>query len=652
MAGIIFSSWRGEVVNNRRKGSKKAAKPARLKLPDEFKPGVPIQAFMGWAGFAIRDPKASIIDMCRAYMEAVQALSCGKCFPCRVGTKVIAETLDRITNGKGKMKDIDQMDALGRSILEGSKCQIGQTGPVPLLAALGHYRGEFESVIKNKKKVPRGEYKIKLTAPCMNVCPAHLDIPTYIERIAEGNFLESLRVIRERTCLPGTLGRVCIRPCESSCRRLNVDESLDIRHLKRFVADYELDKKKTPLAPIPGAHKDQRVAIVGAGPAGLSCAYYLALKGYPVTIFEQGDEPGGMAAVGIPDYRLPRSILRREAESVTPLGVEIRYNTEVREDVTFSALKKEYDAIFIGVGAQGSTPMGVDGESAGYNGFIPGVQYLYSINKGKDPYPEGKRVVVVGGGNVAIDCVRSSFRVGKKDVNLVYRRTRMEMPADAAEIHDAEEEEVRFEYLCNPVKIIEQKGKVVGVECIRMELGEPDQSGRRRPIPIKGSEFVIDTDILIPAIGQRVDLSFMEEKDGIAVTKWSTVVANDETFQTSQPGIFSAGDSVTGPDVLVRAAGNARLAAEMIDCYLQGKPVEMSDDERLERLMAEIGVYDSEENIGIVAGGRREQLEMLPAETRKWTFAEVESGFPADAAMREAARCLRCYRVGLVAIGK
>jgi formate dehydrogenase beta subunit len=295
--------------------------------------------------------------------------------------------------------------------------------------------------------------------------------------------------------------------------------------------------------------------------------------------------------------------------------------------------------------------MGVEGEAAGYKGFIPGAQYLYSINKGADPYPEGKRVAVVGGGNVAIDCVRSSFRIRKEEVSLLYRRTRTEMPADAVEIHEAEEEGVRFEYLCAPTKIIEQKGKVVGVECIRMELGEPDESGRRRPVPIKGSEFVVDTDILIPAIGQRADLSFMEEKDGIRATKWSTVASEDETFQTSQPGVFSAGDCVTGPDVLVRAAGNARLAAEMIDLYLQGERVEMSDDERLERLMAQIGVYDSEENIGIIPGARREQLEMLPPDTRKRTFAEVEKGFPIDAAMREAARCLRCYRVGVVAIG-
>ncbi|MBW2038577.1 MAG: FAD-dependent oxidoreductase [Deltaproteobacteria bacterium] len=650
MGEVIFSYWGGRLTDNRGKAPEEFAEPERLKLPPEFKPGVRIKAFMGWDGFAIQEADVSIVDMCRAYMEAVQKESCGKCFPCRVGTKVIAETLERIAQGKGKMRDLDLMESLGHSIQEGSKCNLGQTGPIPLLVALEHFRDEFAKVIKNKKKVLRGDYKVKLTAPCMNACPTHVDIPSYIELIKEGDFAESLRVIRERTCLPGVLGRVCIRPCESNCRRLNVDEALDIRHLKRFVADYEVEKKKAPLLPTPQERKGKKVAVIGAGPAGLTCAYYLALKGYPVIIFERLDEPGGMAAVGIPDYRLPRPILRREVDIITSLGVEIRYNTEVGKDITISAMKKEYDAIFIGVGAQGSTPMRAEGEDAGYKGFIPGVQYLFSINKGKDPYPEGDRVVVVGGGNVAIDCVRSSFRIGKKDVNLLYRRTRQEMPADEEEIHGADEEMVKFEYLCAPTKVIAKGEKVVGVECIRMELGEPDESGRRRPVPIKGSEFVVDTDILIPAIGQRVDLSFLEEKDGVQTTKWSTVVANDETLGTSQAGIFSAGDCVSGPDVLVRAAGNSRLAAEMIDLYLKGEKVEASDDERLERLMSEIRVYDSEENIGIIPGGKREQLETLPPETRKWTFEEVEEGFSTDAAMREASRCLRCYRIGLVAI--
>jgi len=471
-----------------------------------------------------------------------------------------------------------------------------------------------------------------------------------VELIKEGRFTESLDAIREATCLAGVLGRVCVRPCEDNCRRGNVDECISIKWLKRFVADYELERRREPEIKKEGA-KPEKVAVIGAGPAGLSCAYYLSLKGYPVTIFERLGEPGGMAAVGIPDYRLPRDIMRYEAGILERLGVEIRYNTQVGKDITFSRIFEQgYRAIFIGIGAHTNQPMGVEGEDKGYRGFIPGVFYLLEINLGRDPYPEGKKVVVVGGGNVAIDCVRTSFRIAKQDVNLVYRRTKKEMPADHVEIHDAEEEGVKFHYLCNPVRILAEEGKVVGVECIRMELGEPDESGRRRPIPVKGSEFVIETDILIPAIGQAIDLSFLEEKDGVKTTKRSTISIQEGIFQTSHEGIFSAGDCVTGPDVLVRAAGHGKRAADKIDLFLRGKTVRESDEERLEALVDKIKVYSKEEKIGITGGQKRAVLKMLPPETRKWVFDETEEGFSIPEAQREAERCLRCVRVGLFAV--
>ena len=631
------------------RGRPEEAVPERLKLPEEFRPGVPLRAFMGWDGFCLQDPGVDIVDMCRAWMEAAQENSCGKCFPCRVGTRVIAEILNRICSGRGQVEDLTKMELLGRAIQQSSKCGIGQTAPVPLLLALEHFRDHFLEVIKEGREVPRGRYLVKVTAPCLNACPAHLDIPTYVELIREGRFAESLEVIREGVCLPGTLGRVCVRPCESNCRRLLVDQAVAIRGLKRFVADYEIWKKRKPRLPVPEA-KDKKVAVIGAGPAGLACAYYLALKGYQVTVFERIDEPGGMAAVGIPDYRLPRPILRKEVEVITSLGVEIRYNAEVGKDLKFSDLRSQYDALFIGVGAQGSAPMRVEGEDKGYKGFIPGVKYLFAINKGQDPYPEGKTVAVVGGGNVAMDCVRTSFRIGKEDVNLLYRRTRREMPANEEEIVEAEQEGVKFHFLCAPTKIIAEGDRVKAVELIRMELGEPDESGRRRPVPIPGSEFVIETDILIPAIGQRVDLSFLEESDGIAQTRWHTVEADPDTMQTSQPGVFSAGDCVTGPDVLVRAVANGRIAAEMIDRFLRGQEVSPSDDQLMEKLFSQIGVFDPEERIGIPPGWPREESEILPPEVRKRTFEEVDKGYRTDAAIREATRCLRCYRIGLVAL--
>jgi formate dehydrogenase beta subunit len=650
MTDILFSSWGGVVTDNRGKPEVERQPVSAPNLPPEIDKERKVKAFIGWDGIVLRDTEVNMVDLIRAYLEAVQDESCGKCTPCRVGTRIMATIVNRIADGQGKVEDLKQLKYLGETIQKSSKCNLGQTGPKPVLDAIDHFEDQFSGAIQLQKKIPRQEYKVKVTAPCESACPSHLPITRYIELIKEGRFEESLAAIRGATCLAGVLGRVCVRPCEDNCRRGNVDECISIKWLKRFVADYEIEKRKGPSIQKPEI-RSEKVAVLGAGPAGLSCAYYLALKGYPVTIFERLGEPGGMAAVGIPDYRLPRDVVRYEAGIVEKLGVEIRYNTQVGKDITLPQMFEQgYKAVFIGVGAQTNTPMGVEGEDKGYKGFIPGVYYLLEINLGRDPYPEGKRVVVVGGGNVAIDCVRSSFRIGKPDVNLVYRRTKKEMPADRVEIHDAEEEGVKFHYLCNPVRIIEKGGKVVGVECIRMELGEPDESGRRRPVPVKGSEFFIETDILIPAIGQAIDLSFLEEKDGVKTTRRSTIAVQEGTFMTSRPGIFSAGDCVTGPDVLVRAAGHGKRAADKIDLFLRGQEVKESEGELLETLVEKIKVYNKNEKIGISGGQKRAMLNMLTPDSRKWIFDEVEEGFSVPVAQKEAERCLRCVRIGLFAV--
>ncbi len=648
MAGILFSAWQGEVVDNRGKSEADCAVPARLALPEEFASET-IKAFMGWDGFVLRDASVDLVDMCTRYVEAVQKESCGRCIPCRVGTRIILDVLTGISEGKGRQADLEKIASLAAYIKEGSKCQIGQTGLNPLLSALSSFKDAFERAVAQGVKRDGSQYRISVTAPCMSACPTKLKIPKYIEEIAEGRPSESLAVIREDTCLAGTLGRVCVRPCESNCRRANMDEAISIKYLKRFAADYELEKQKEKPAP-EKRQPTKKVAVIGAGPAGVSTAYYLARMGYGVTIFERLGEPGGMAAVGIPDYRLPRAILDGEVDLVADLGVEIKYNTVVGKDIALSAIIEQFDALFIGVGAHNSSPMGAEGEDQGYAGFIPGVKFLLDVNMGKDPYPEGKKVVVVGGGNVGMDCVRSSFRIGKQDVNLVYRRTKAEMPADPAEIHDAEEEGVTFHYLCNPSRIIAKEGKVVALECIRMELGEPDKSGRRRPVPIPGSEFLIEADIVVPAIGQAVDLSFLDESFGVETTKRRTVLVNQETFETSHPGIFSAGDCETGPDVLVRACGNGKKAAFKVDQYLRGEERSPSEKERFDDLFAKIKVYQKDEQIGIAGGQERQHLRMLDPSTRKWTFDEVEEGFRVDEATREAGRCLRCWRIGMVAV--
>ncbi|MCP4693308.1 MAG: FAD-dependent oxidoreductase, partial [Desulfobacterales bacterium] len=489
--------------------------------------------------------------------------------------------------------------------------------------------------------------------PCMDACPIHLDIPMYLECIKEGKFQEALDVIRERLPIPGVVGRVCVRPCEDHCRRANLEAPISIKFLKRFVADHELSMDKAPCyaTEVTPSEKTGKAAIVGAGPSGVTCAYHLALKGHEVTIYERLAEPGGMSAMGIPDYRLPRHILRGEVERIQEMGVTINYGVKVGEEIKLSDLEKDFDAVFVAIGAQGGSNMRIEGEDKGYKGYIAGVDYLRVINEGDDPYPEGKRVVVVGGGNVAIDCVRCSSRIHKEEVHLVYRRTRNEMPADEVEIHDAEEEKVNFHFLTTPVRVIaDDDGKVVGLECIKMELGEPDQSGRRRPVPVKGSEFVFDCDIAIPAIGQVIDLSLLEGVSGIKTTRWRTLIVDEVTKQTDRPKIFSAGDCETGPGALITACAGGRKAAISIDRVINGRPLEYGDSDYFHQLFKTVKVYDKKEDVGFIGGQARKELEMLPPDTRKFTFDEVEQGFSTTDAIAEADRCLRCYRLATVAV--
>lgn len=650
MSQILFSSWGGEVVDNRAKDTQPFLPVSHIELPEDFKQDTKIKALIGWYGIVLRSADVDILDLCRAYMMAVHEHSCGKCVPCRTGTGIMADILDRLCKGRGRTEDTDILKGLAEIVSGTSKCSIGQSGPLPILDALKYFADDFGSASTNKNKRRPGSYYSKLTAPCMDACPIHLDIPKYVECIKEAKFEESLDVIRERLPLPGIVGRVCVRPCEEHCRRANVDEPISIKYLKRFVADCELSRNKQPDYQITPSEKTGKIAIVGAGPAGVTCAYHLAGKGHEVTIYEQLGEPGGMSAVGIPDYRLPRGILRGEVEQIQKMGVTIKYNTSIGKDITLKQLENDNDAVFIGIGAQNSSSMRVEGEDAGYEGFVPGVQYLLDINEGRDPYPEGKKVVVIGGGNVAIDCVRCSSRIGKEEVNLIYRRTRNEMPADEVEIHDAEEEEVPFHFLTTPVRILEENGKVVGLECIRMELGTPDDSGRRRPVPIEGSEYVFDCDTVVPAIGQRIDLSLLEGLEDIKTTPWNTIIVDEVTKQSSRPKIFSAGDCETGPGALITACAGGRQAARSIDRLINGLSLEYDDNDYFDLLFKTVKIYDPDEKVGIIGDRKRKHLDMLPADTRKLTFDEVEEGFPTAEAIAEADRCLRCYRVAMIAV--
>ncbi|MGD2271558.1 MAG: FAD-dependent oxidoreductase [Desulfobacterales bacterium] len=652
MKDILFSSWGGRVVDNRGKEPQDYQSVNHLTLPEYFKQDEKIRALIGWSGIIIRSPDVDVIDLCRAYFEAIHphAKACDKCNYCKTGFAEMIEVLEDIQNGEATEDDLEFLQSAAEAVTDSSKCSIGKSGPDPLHHALKYFADDFSKALSGEKPVTAGKYHSKLTAPCMDACPIHLDIPRYIELIKEAKFADSLDVIRDRLPLPGIVGRVCFRPCEDSCRRANIDDSISIKALKRFVADQELNEKKEPNYAVTPSAKTGEVAIVGAGPAGITCAYHLARMGHQVSVFEHLSEPGGMSAVGIPDYRLPRRILREEVEHIQKMGVMINYNQPVGRDVKLSQLEAEFDAVFVGIGAQDSMSMGIEGEEKAYLGFVNGLEYLREINEGHDPYPDGRKVAVIGGGNVAIDCVRSSFRIGKQDVHLVYRRTRSEMPADRAEIHDAEEEQVNFHFLTAPVKILAQDGKVVGLECVKMELGEPDESGRPRPVPVEGSKFVFECDMVVAAIGQRVNLSLLEGLDGVKTTKWDTILVDAFTKQSDRPKIFFAGDCETGPDALITACAGGRTAAYNIDRLINDLPLEYDDNYYFDKLFESIDVYDAKEEIKRVETKQRIKPAILPPQSRKSGFDEVEQGFSAQEAVAEAERCLRCYQVATIAV--
>ena len=674
MSQVTFSSWGRQVVDNRQGGDAEV-EVAKKKLPVTFDGEKKISAFMGWDGLIINDPDVDVVAMAAEYAKHVQEdYCCAKCSPGKKGTRVMQDTLARIIAGKGDESDLDTIENIAE-LLQNCKCTLCMTSAIPIADTVKHYRDDYLAYIRGEKKQKKAvEYKFKMTAPCQDKCPSHIDIPAYIEAIKDRRFDESLDIIRESMPLPAVCGRVCPHPCETACRRANVDEPINIMVLKRTASDYEWQHNhQPPMQPKP--RKDKTVAIVGAGPAGLAAAYYLAMEGYPCTIYEALPEGfgGGMIAVGIPAYRMPRHILQRDIDIICSMGVEIIYNTRVGKDISLMELKEKFDAVLLAPGAHKSKPMGVEGEDEGYKGFLAGgIEFLREAYLGK-PTGMGKKVCVVGGGNTAIDCVRVALREGAEESVLLYRRTRNEMPADVWEIDGADEEGVQFEFLVLPKKIIvDDNRQVTGVECLRMELGEPDDSGRRRPQPIEGSEFIVECDTLIPAIGQDPDLSFITDDTGIKITRWNTVVTkyiplknaadrelNDEMgnplsriLLTDMDGVFASGDAEIGPLTVVACVGNAHRAAKVIQRWLEEGEAYLTDEDFHTDILSNLGVYDKNEEVAWLDAVERFNQHEIHGKERasKGNYNEVELGFSDNEAVLEAERCLRCYRVSMIAV--
>jgi homotetrameric NADPH-dependent glutamate synthase len=502
-------------------------------------------------------------------------------------------------------------------------------------------KNEFNQLMGNRKAIYKpfaqaipSYYVIdkKGTAPCKAACPGGIDVQGYIALISQGKFKEALSLIRRAIPLPSVCGRVCTHPCETECNRGKVDEPIAIASLKRFVADYELTAGAEEIQPAPQTKKE-KIAIIGSGPAGLTAAHELLLMGYGVTIFEALPIAGGMLAVGIPDYRLPKKALAIEVEAIQKLGAEIKLNTPIgKGGLTLADLKKQgYKATFVAVGAHNNQKLDVPGEDL--DGVHSGVHFLRETNLGRE-VKVGKRVVVVGGGNVAIDAARTALRLGAKEVHIVYRRSREEMPASEEEVIEAEHEGININYLANPVKILGKKGKVTGVECIRMKLGEPDASGRRQPIPVENSEFVIDVDMVIPAIGQVPDLSFASEGK-LKATRRGTLDVDAQSLVTSVPGVFAGGDVVLGPATVIQAIAAGKRAAKAIDCYLQEKDLPPEKELLPTVTFDDIDVTNVEKK-------SRAVMPTISLTKRAKTFAEVNMGFNEKTAIEEAKRCLNC----------
>jgi NADPH-dependent glutamate synthase beta subunit-like oxidoreductase len=648
MQDIVFSSWKGEIIDNRGKASRKDEPSNQIDLPEFFKKDEKIKALMGWAGFILRSAEVDIIDLCRTYLEALfeHSKTCDKCNYCKTGWQEMIEVFQDIASGDATEEDLEFLQSAAEAIVGNAKCTIGRSGPAPLFHALKYFSADFAKAISGEKPVTAGRYYSKLTAPCVDACPIHLDIPKYVEHIKDAKFAEALHVIRERLPLPGTVGRICPRPCEEYCRRANLDEPISIKALKRFVADHELSEAKEPQYQITPSENTGKVAVVGAGPAGISCAYHLVLKGHQVTIFEKLPVAGGMMAVGIPKYALPADILANEIQAIQKMGVTIKTGVAFGEDITLEGLKADgFDAVFLSVGLHGSRRLGVAGEDA--QGVISGIEFLRDVALGKE-IRLGAKIVVVGGGNVAVDVARTVKRMDAGELTMVCLETREEMPAWEHEINDMLEEGIPIINCFGPNRFLEKDGNLTGIEFKRCTCVFDEQC-HFNPQYDENDLQTLAADTVILAIGQCAEPDFARGQD-IPLLDGGGLQADAVTFQTPLKWVFAGGDAVYGPESVVEAAASGKKAAIGIDRFINHLPVEADEDDNFDQLFKSVKIYDPDEEIRKVESKKRLRPPTLPPAERQSSFEEIERSYSAPMAVAEAERCLRCYQVATIAV--
>lgn len=669
MSGIVFSTWKDEFIDNRGKSSDELSESA-FKLPETYHGDKNSKAFIGWDGVAVFDEDIDAIELAAQYAAQYQQYSeaCGRCAPGRWGGRILYDLLDKIARGEGSHEDVAHLKEISRTMMATSKCEIGKTVPKPILDLMEHYKDQFDDAINHQKpsKHYRGDvsYIAKVTAPCTDMCPSHVDIPAYIEGVRDMLFGDSLAATRQTMPLAHTCGRVCPHPCEDACRRANLDEPISIMELKRIGADYEADHGLPwhhPYSPKPLRNDGKKVAVIGAGPAGLTAAYYLALEGIKVDIFEELPVLGGEVAVGVPQYRMPIEKYNKDIELVTSMeAVSVYPNHRVNAE-RLKEIDAEYDATLLAFGTRLSKKVYAKNENpkmGGYWGAIAMLDQVNLWNKYKIGEPasiklKDKTVVCVGGGFTSMDVVRCSIREGAKKVIMLYRRDEKTIIRNTTyeEYHEAVEEGVEFIFHSAIEEIYDDGEKITKLKINRFELVPDPNGGRAELVKIEGGDFEVECDYLIPAVSQAADLQLLPEEWGVELTSWNTLLTNGKDYMTSRPGLFAAGDCEYGPMTIVNAVGQAKRAASVISRYIYDKKVSLTDDEIMEDHLGKLKVYDKNEKItGWMPGLPRAVSEKLGVDERKTNNKEVNLGFTGDEAIAEAERCMRCYYISMVAV--